>query len=89
MSYEIRIKKTVLKNLRRLPGGIVERFEQLVQVLRESGPTGAHIFQNYRKLSDNEYHCHLTHHHVACWRHEKGTITIEVYYVGSRENAPY
>ena len=89
MPYEIRIKRTVLKNVCRLPGSVVERFEQLVQVLRESGPTGAHIFQNYGKLSGNEYHCHLTFHYAACWRHEKGTITIEVYYVGSRENAPY
>jgi hypothetical protein len=32
---------------------------------------------------------HLSYHYVACWRHEKGTMTIEVNYVGSRENAPY
>ena len=35
----------------------------------------------------NEYHCHLSYHWVACWRHEKETIEIEVYYAGSRENA--
>jgi mRNA-degrading endonuclease RelE of RelBE toxin-antitoxin system len=89
MPYDIRIKKSVVKNLRRLPENIMERFENLVQVLRESGPTGPHIFQNYSKLSENEYHCHLTHHYVACWRHERKTIIIEVYYAGSREDAPY
>jgi hypothetical protein len=31
----------------------------------------------------------LTYHYVACWRHEKETIIIEVYYVGSREDAPF
>lgn len=89
MMYEITIKKSVLKNLRKLPEIVVDKFNTLANVLRQSGPTGAHIFQNYSKLGENEYHCHLTHHYVACWRCEKGTITIEVYYAGSRENAPY
>jgi mRNA-degrading endonuclease RelE of RelBE toxin-antitoxin system len=89
MLYEIKIKKAALKILRTLPEDVQERFENLVQVLRQSGPTGAHIFKNHSKLSENEYHCHLTFHYVACWRYEKGTITIEVYYVGTLENAPY
>jgi len=89
MAYEIRIKKAVLKNLRGLTEAVQDRFENLVQSLRQTGPTGGHIFQNYGKLSENEYHCHLTYHYVACWRQEKHTIIIEVYYVGSRENAPY
>ena len=89
MTFEIKLKKSVLKNIRRLPGNVLERFEHLVLVLRKTGPTGAHIFQNYSKLSDTEYHCHLNRSYVACWRHEKKTITIEVYYAGSREDAPY
>ena len=35
------------------------------------------------------YHCHLSKDWVACWRWEKSTVEIEVYYAGSRENAPY
>jgi len=31
----------------------------------------------------------LNYHYVACWRTDKATITIEVYYVGSREKNPY
>jgi hypothetical protein len=41
------------------------------------------------KLDENIYHCHLAYKWVACWKHEKSTIIIEVYYAGSRENAPY
>jgi mRNA-degrading endonuclease RelE of RelBE toxin-antitoxin system len=89
MPYEIRVKKSVLKILRKLPENVQDRFENLAQVLRQSGPSGAHIFQNYSKLGENEFHCHLTYHYVACWRNQKGTITIEVYYAGSREDAPY
>ena len=89
MVYEITIKKNVLKKLRRLPAGIGKQFDLLVLVLRQSGPTGPHAWMNYSKLSDTEYHCHLNRSYVACWRHEKKTITIEVYYAGSREDAPY
>jgi len=89
MSYEIKIKKAVLKNLRKLPTNVQDRFENLAQVLRLSETAGAHIFQNFSKLGENEYHCHLTYHYIACWKQEKNTIIIEVYYVGSRENAPY
>ena len=82
-------KTESVKNLPGLPQNVRDRFFILVKRLENEGVTGGHVFPNYGKLNDNEYHCHLTHHYVACWRHEKGTITIEVYYVGSRENAPY
>ena len=89
MEYEVRVKRGVLKKLHKLPMNIQDRFENLVQILHHSGPTGAHVLQNYSKLSETEYHCHLTYSYVACWRLEKNTIIIEVYYVGSREDAPY
>ena len=44
---------------------------------------------NYSKIGKDKYHCHLSYSYVACWNYEKSGITIEVYYVGSRENAPY
>lgn len=86
--YEIRVVKKVRKNLSRLPKNIRKRFTALAEQLRDRGPI-AHDWPNYRKLGDNRYHCHLTRSYVACWKHDKGTIIIEVYYVGSRENAPY
>jgi len=45
---------------------------------------------NYSKLGGNRYHCHLSYKWVACWTIEDKKIKlIEIYYVGSRENAPY
>jgi mRNA-degrading endonuclease RelE of RelBE toxin-antitoxin system len=45
---------------------------------------------NYSKLEDNAYHCHLNYRWVACWKVEDNRLRIiEIYYVGSRENAPY
>jgi mRNA-degrading endonuclease RelE of RelBE toxin-antitoxin system len=89
VSYEVVYKKKIARGLRKLPANVQERFFALVDILEAQGPTGGRIFLNYSKLSDNEYHCHLTYHYVACWRHEGNNITIEVYYVGSREGAPY
>lgn len=31
----------------------------------------------------------ILYYHVACWYNENGTYKVEVYYVGSRESAPY
>jgi mRNA-degrading endonuclease RelE of RelBE toxin-antitoxin system len=89
MNYTVRVKKTVTKRFDRLPANVQERFFTLVRLLEADGPTAGRAFQNYSKLSGNEYHCHLNYSYVACWRHEKETIIIEVYYVGSREDAPY
>ena len=89
MNYKVTIKKKVLKHLPKLPFLVQEKFKALLQVLTESGTNGASKWKNFSKIGENEYHCHLKYSYVACWRHEKKTITIEVHYVGSREDAPY
>ncbi|MBN1577391.1 MAG: hypothetical protein JW913_12610 [Chitinispirillaceae bacterium] len=89
MNHVVTVKKSILKRFDRLPENVQERFYALVRLLEAGGPSAGHVFQNYGKLSETEYHCHLTRSYVACWRHEKKNITIEVYYAGSRENAPY
>jgi hypothetical protein len=63
-------------------------FGKLVEDLRDKGPL-RHDWPNYSKLTERKYHCHLAHKWVACWEWEKETLVIEVYYVGSREKAPY
>lgn len=88
VSYEVKIKKSALKALNRLPLDIQKRFAFLLQDLAMKGPMQPK-WPNFSKLSDTEYHCHLKYSYVACWKHEKQTILIEVYYVGSREDAPY
>ena len=60
----------------------------LIERLKESGPVQPE-FQNYSRLGKGEHHCHLSRKWVACWREITNTIILEIYYVGSRENAPY
>jgi mRNA-degrading endonuclease RelE of RelBE toxin-antitoxin system len=89
MRFTVVLKKSEKKKLSKLPVQIQQRFEALTMTLRDGGPAGPHNWSNYSKLGENKYHCHLSYHYAACWRHEKKTIRIEVYYVGSREDAPY
>ena len=88
MEYTINIKSRILKRVDKMPKRERAAFWDLVLDLRTEGPLQPG-WRNYSPLSSTEYHCHLGYHWVACWRHEKGTIEIEVYYAGSRENAPY
>lgn len=88
MVYQVKVKKKELKKLPKLPPLVQEKFLFLIQDLMEKGPVQAE-WPNYSKLGKDKYHCHLNYSYVACWTHEKETISIEVYYVGSRQSAPY
>lgn len=86
--YQVREKKKVGKMLRRLPTEIKALYRALLMDLAQSGPVQT-SWSNYSKLADGSYHCHLNYHYVACWTYENEILTVEVYYVGSRESAPY
>jgi mRNA-degrading endonuclease RelE of RelBE toxin-antitoxin system len=86
--YKIRIKKQAEKKLQKMPISIQDTFFQLVDDLKKTGPLQPG-WSNFSKLGDNKYHCHLSYKWVACLRSEKNSLIIEVYYAGSRENAPY
>ena len=86
--YQVLLGRRVLRQIERLPYGIQEKLGNLVQDLQSGGPLQP-MWPNFSRLSRNKYHCHLSHKWVACWYHDKGTLRIEVYYAGSRENAPY
>jgi mRNA-degrading endonuclease RelE of RelBE toxin-antitoxin system len=86
--WKVTIKKKVEKKLKKLPPDIGQRLFALVQDLETDGPVQSK-WQNYSKLGGDRHHCHLTYRYVACWIEEEGELKIEVYYAGSRENAPY
>lgn len=86
--YSVVWKKRIGKYIGTLPDIEGEAFVQLVRDLEEKGPVRTE-WKNYSKLGKNKHHCHLSHRWVACWYGKKREIEIEVYYVGSREDAPY
>ena len=88
MNYSVIIKRKILRDLTKLPILVQKKMALLAEDLREKGPEQPK-WPNYSKLGKTAYHCHLAFSWVACWRCEKNTMIIEVYYVGSREKAPY
>jgi mRNA-degrading endonuclease RelE of RelBE toxin-antitoxin system len=88
MIYNVTIKKKIARGLKKLPKDVQKLLFLLIADLQVDGPIqkGWH---NFSTLSEDRYHCHLNYRYVACWKCEKNEITIEVYYVGSREKAPY
>lgn len=86
--YKVKINRKLERNIIKLPKKVQLKFERLVDDLIETGPI-QHNWPNYSKLEENTFHCHLGYNWVACWKSEKGTLFIEVHYVGSREKAPY
>ena len=88
MTFQVRIKRKTERGLAKLPEDVRQLLYLLVTNLQDSGPIQA-SWRNFSSLGDDRYHCHLTYRYVACWTHRKGEIIIEVYYVGSREKAPY
>jgi hypothetical protein len=67
----------------------------LVADLEIRGPCPGDKWSNYSKIvgSKEKHHCHLIKGrptYVACWEVlDKKQRQIEVYYVGTHENAPY
>ena len=88
MRYEVRIKKKVARGLKKLPADVQKLLFLLIADLQADGPIQK-SWRNFSALGRDRYHCHLHFRYVACWTCGKNEITIEVYYVGSREKAPY
>ena len=88
MRYEVRIKRKIERDLRRLPSDVRKLLFLLVADLQADGPIQK-TWRSFSSLEGDRYHCHLNYKYVACWTCRKNEIVIEVYYVGSREKAPY
>jgi len=86
--FEVVIKKKALNGIKKMPLPVQQKIRFLLLDLERDGPVRPE-WPNYSRLGNDRYHCHLSHKWVACWQCEKGTIIIEVYYAGSREDAPY
>lgn len=79
------------KQLPKLPIKVLDTLERLLADIELSGPVRGN-WSNYSKLADGRHHCHLKKGkptYVAVWSEDKGTVTVEVIYVGTHEKAPY
>ena len=90
MSWQVRFHKKAEKQLRELSESVAHRLDALVQEIAVAGPVRGN-WKNYGKLTATRHHCHIKSGrptYVACWE-VKENKTVEVYYVGTHEKAPY
>lgn len=97
-SWEIEKTKKLEKQINALPDTIRPIIYSLLNDIEESG---AHQpdwpkyspLKKGKGIPEDSFHCHLKRGkptYVACWRIvDKKKKIIEVYYVGTHENAPY
>jgi mRNA-degrading endonuclease RelE of RelBE toxin-antitoxin system len=89
MSWTVLFTSKAAKQVAKLPKKERDLLALLVRDMQLNGAVQA-SWKNYSKLGKDTYHCHLSYKWVACWRMEDNKLkVIEVYYAGSRENAPY
>ncbi|MCR4715166.1 MAG: hypothetical protein K5751_12420 [Treponemataceae bacterium] len=86
--YRVIWKRKIEKQIAKMPEKMQNKFYELVSDIRRTGPIQK-SWPNFSDLGKDLYHCHLGYSWVACWTAEKNEIIVEVYYVGSREQAPY
>ena len=95
--WDILITNRASKQVNKLPIKSRLTLRTLMHDLAHHGPAPGRRWHNYSKLycSSNSdlRHCHLFKGHptyVACWKVlTNKQKTIEVYYVGTHEKAPY
>ncbi len=86
--WRVFFRRKVEKQVIKMPRTEQVKLANLIEDLESKGPI-RNEWKNFSRLSANKYHCHLSYSWVACWRVENQILEIEVYYAGSRENAPY
>lgn len=97
--WEIELSSAVKKQAKKLPNKAKDSLKVLLREIQEKGPIRKN-WPNFSPLSKrkgrippNAYHCHIKKGkptYVVCWRKENNKIRIiEVFYVGTHENAPY
>ena len=97
-NWQITYSNQARKSVKHIPKNIKVLLDLLAMEMEKEGPYRKD-WPNYGPLRkggsipDNSYHCHLKKGrptYVACWKIEDKTFKkVEIFYVGSHENAPY
>lgn len=95
MSWTVELTSRASKQAQKLPEQILARLKALLVEMRSGGPIQPSMphFGKLRGWPGEVYHCHLNKGrptYVAVWQvKEKSVQLVEVFYVGTHENAPY
>jgi hypothetical protein len=96
--WTVDYSRAASKAKKALPKGIQAQLDLLAKEIEIDGPIRKN-WANFgplkkgKNIPDNAYHCHVKKGrptYVACWTVENKKIKfVEIYYVGTHENAPY
>jgi mRNA-degrading endonuclease RelE of RelBE toxin-antitoxin system len=86
--FNVHISKAARETAEKMPIREQSILKTLVEEMQLLGPIRKNR-RNFSAIGKNKFHCHLSYKWIACWEWKRGTIIIEVFYVGSREKAPY
>lgn len=97
-TWSVYLNNFSVKSRKRLTAGVRCQLDLLLKELEVLSPNRSN-WKNYSQLKKgpqipaNSHHCHIKKGkptYVVCWRLvSKTTKEIEVFYVGTHENAPY
>lgn len=91
-NWSVTYSNKAAKQRNKLPFKVKLLADRLLKEMELNGPI-CKDWKNFGKLVGETYHCHLKKGkptYVACWKiQSKEHKRIEVYYVGTHENAPY
>lgn len=88
--WEVSFTNRAVKKFGLLPLTVKQTLAGLMKEMEISGPVRGNWI-NYSKLGKDIHHCHLKRGrptYVCCWR-EGALRSIEVFFVGTHEDAPY
>jgi len=95
--WTVTISGSATKMAQKMPNKILDLLALLLADIERSGPI-RRDWKNFselaksKRITANSYHCHIKKGnptYVACWRVSKEAKIVEVFYVGTHENAPY
>jgi mRNA-degrading endonuclease RelE of RelBE toxin-antitoxin system len=96
--WQVFFTSSASRQKKKLPPKTIEALARLIGDMEQMGPIQkdwSHFTSlgKMRNVLANSYHCHIKSGrptYVVCWRiRDKFIHIIEIYYVGTHENAPY
>lgn len=98
LTWRVEYSSFAKRQKKKLPESIIAQLANLAWDLEHYGPvqpTWSHYGQLKKEpnIPENSHHCHIKSGrptYVVCWQVINKTIKIiEIFYVGTHENAPY
>lgn len=96
IEWNVQFTNQLAKQAQKLNKKVLLVLQVLIEDLRTKGPAPGKHWHNYGKLhsrkQEDKRHCHLIKGnptYVCCWEIYKSNNSIEVFYVGTHEKAPY